>query len=220
MPRLVLASASPARLSVLRGAGVEPLVQVSDVDEDAIIAELGPDVAPEVVVTTLARAKATDVLRTLTADGHATEGHDDLVVIGCDSMLLFDGKLQGKPGTAEVARARWKRMSGHSAELLTGHSILHARGRQIIAQADDHSGTTVRFGTPSDADLEAYLATGEALQVAGAFTLDGLGGWFIDGIEGDPSSVIGIGLPLVRRLLADAGISVADLWSSNPSAHE
>ncbi|TCN57159.1 septum formation protein [Rhodococcus sp. SMB37] len=220
MPRLVLASASPARLSVLRGAGVEPLVQVSEVDEDAIIAELGPDAAPEVVVTTLARAKATDVLHKLTAEGHTLEGHDDLVVIGCDSMLLFDGKLQGKPGTAEVARARWKRMSGHSAELLTGHSVLRARGGQIVAQAEDHSGTTVRFGTPSDADLEAYLATGEALQVAGAFTLDGLGGWFIDGIEGDPSSVIGIGLPLVRRLLADAGISVADLWSSNPSAHE
>ncbi|MFD6896127.1 Maf family protein [Rhodococcus sp. NPDC060086] len=217
MPRLVLASASPARLSVLRGAGVEPFVQVSEVDEDAIIAELGPDALPEVVVTTLARAKATDVLRRLTAEGTAS---DDLVVIGCDSMLLFDGKLQGKPGTVEVARARWKRMSGHSAELLTGHSVLRARGGQIVAQADDHSGTAVRFGTPSDADLEAYLATGEALQVAGAFTLDGLGGWFIDGIEGDPSSVIGIGLPLVRRLLADAGVSVADLWSSNPSAHE
>ncbi|MFD6858524.1 Maf family protein [Rhodococcus sp. NPDC060090] len=217
MPRLVLASASPARLSVLRGAGVEPFVQVSAVDEDAIIAELGPDALPEVVVTTLARAKAADVLRRLTAEGTAS---DDLVVIGCDSMLLFDGKLQGKPGTVEVARARWKRMSGHSAELLTGHSVLRARGGQIVAQADDHSGTSVRFGTPSDADLEAYLATGEALQVAGAFTLDGLGGWFIDGIEGDPSSVIGIGLPLVRRLLADAGVSVADLWSSNPSAHE
>jgi septum formation protein len=215
MPRLVLASASPARLSVLRGAGVEPFVQVSEVDEDAIITELGPDALPEVVVTTLARAKAADVLRTLTAEGNVAE---DLVVIGCDSMLLFDGKLQGKPGTVEVARARWKRMSGHSAELLTGHSVLHARGGRIVAQADDHSGTTVRFGTPSDADLEAYLATGEALQVAGAFTLDGLGGWFIDGIEGDPSSVIG--LPLVRRLLADAGVSVADLWSSNPSAHE
>lgn len=217
MPRLVLASASPARLSVLRGAGVEPFVQVSEVDEDAIIAELGPDALPEVVVTTLARAKAADVLRRLTAEGTAS---DDLVVIGCDSMLLFDGKLQGKPATVEVARARWKRMSGHSAELLTGHSVLRARGGQIVAQADDHSGTAVRFGTPSDADLEAYLATGEALQVAGAFTLDGLGGWFIDGIEGDPSSVIGIGLPLVRRLLADAGVSVADLWSSNPSAHE
>lgn len=220
MPRLVLASASPARLSVLRGAGVEPLVQVSEVDENAIIAELGPDAPPEVVVTTLARAKATDVLRTLTAEDHAPAGHDDLVVIGCDSMLLFDGKLQGKPGTVDAARARWKRMAGHSAELLTGHSVLRARGGQIVAQADDHSGTTVRFGTPSDADLEAYLATGESLQVAGAFTLDGLGGWFIDGIEGDPSSVIGIGLPLVRRLLADTGVSVADLWSSNPSAHE
>ncbi|HET8992912.1 MULTISPECIES: Maf family nucleotide pyrophosphatase [unclassified Rhodococcus (in: high G+C Gram-positive bacteria)] len=220
MPRLVLASASQARLSVLRGAGVEPFVQVSEVDEDALIAELGPAAAPEAVVTTLARAKATDVFRALTADGRARDQHEDLVVIGCDSMLLFDGKLQGKPGTVDVARARWKRMSGHSAELLTGHSVLRARGGQIVSQVDDHSGTTVRFGTPSDADLEAYLATGEALEVAGAFTLDGLGGWFIDGIEGDPSSVIGIGLPLVRRLLLDVGVSVADLWSSNSFADE
>ncbi|WP_068154192.1 Maf family protein [Rhodococcus phenolicus] len=211
MTRLVLASASPARLSVLRAAGVEPLVRVSGVDEDAIVASLGPDTAPEIVVTELARAKAADVLPRL-----RDEGVHDAVVVGCDSMLHIDGKLQGKPGTVEVARARWQSMAGRSADLLTGHSLLRVRDGEVVAQASAHSGTTVHFGTPTDAELEAYLASGEPLQVAGAFTLDSLGGWFVDRLEGDPSSVIGIGLPLVRRLLGEVGVSVADLWSAPP----
>ena len=210
MPRLVLASASPARLSVLRGAGVDPLVRVSGVDEDAIIADLGPDAAPESVVTSLAQAKAADVVASLT-----DTDHDDLVVVGCDSMLLVDGVLQGKPGTVEVARTRWKAVAGRSAVLLTGHSVLRAVDGTVVARAADHRGTTVHFGTPSDDDLEAYLSTGEPLQVAGAFTLDGLGGWFIEGIDGDPSSVIGISLPLVRGLLTDVGTNVAALWAAN-----
>ncbi|MBH0121170.1 Maf-like protein [Rhodococcus sp. HM1] len=210
MTRLVLASASPARLSVLRAAGVEPLVLVSGVDEDAIVASLGPDTAPEVVVTELARAKAADVVPRLSGDGV-----DDAVVVGCDSMLHVDGRLQGKPGTAEVARARWRSMAGRSADLLTGHSLLRVRDGEIVAEASAHSGTTVYFGTPTDDELEAYLASGEPLQVAGAFTLDSLGGWFIERLEGDPSSVIGIGLPLVRRLLGEVGVSVADLWSTS-----
>ncbi|MGW0017790.1 Maf family protein [Rhodococcus sp. NPDC003382] len=210
MTRLVLASASPARLSVLRAAGVEPLVLVSGVDEDAIVASLGPDTAPEVVVTELARAKAADVVPRLSGDGV-----DDAVVVGCDSMLHIDGRLQGKPGTAEVARARWRSMAGRSADLLTGHSLLRVRDGEIVAEASAHSGTTVYFGTPTDDELEAYLASGEPLQVAGAFTLDSLGGWFIERLEGDPSSVIGIGLPLVRRLLGEVGVSVADLWSTS-----
>ena len=210
MTRLVLASASPARLSVLRAAGVEPLVRVSGVDEDAIVASLGPDTAPEVVVTELARAKAADVVPRLSDDGV-----DDAVVVGCDSMLHIDGRLQGKPGTAEVARARWRSMAGRSADLLTGHSLLRVRDGEIVAEASAHSGTTVYFGTPTDDELEAYLASGEPLQVAGAFTLDSLGGWFIERLEGDPSSVIGIGLPLVRRLLGEVGVSVADLWSAS-----
>ncbi|MFZ2526621.1 MAG: nucleoside triphosphate pyrophosphatase [Rhodococcus sp. (in: high G+C Gram-positive bacteria)] len=213
MTRLVLASASPARLSVLRAAGVEPLVRVSGVDEDAIVAALGPDAAPEFVVTELARAKAADVLPQLRDDGVF-----DAVVVGCDSMLHIDGRLQGKPGTVDVARARWRSMAGRSADLLTGHSLLRIRGGDIIAHADAHSGTTVHFGTPTDAELDAYLASGEPLQVAGAFTLDSLGGWFVDRLEGDPSSVIGIGLPLVRRLLGEVGVSVADLWTADPGA--
>lgn len=210
MTRLVLASASPARLSVLRAAGVEPLVLVSGVDEDAIVASLGPDTAPEVVVTELARAKAADVVPRLSGDGV-----DDAVVVGCDSMLHIDGRLQGKPGTAEVARDRWRSMAGRSADLLTGHSLLRVRDGEVVAEASAHSGTTVYFGTPTDDELEAYLASGEPLQVAGAFTLDSLGGWFIERLEGDPSSVIGIGLPLVRRLLGEVGVSVADLWSTS-----
>ncbi|QBJ95375.1 septum formation inhibitor Maf [Rhodococcus sp. ABRD24] len=210
MTHLVLASASPARLSVLRSAGVEPTVRVSGVDEDAIIDRLGPSAAPELVVTALAVAKARDVIPAL-----IDEGRTDAVVIGCDSMLLIDGELQGKPHTVDVARTRWQSMMGRSATLLTGHSVLRISDGVIVADASGHSGTIVHFASPSPEDLEAYLATGEPLKVAGAFTLDSLGGWFVERIEGDPSSVIGIGLPLVRRLLTDVGVSVAQLWATN-----
>lgn len=210
MTTLVLASASPARLAVLRGAGVEPTVRVSGVDEDAVIDLLGPSAAPEAVVTTLAEAKARDVVPAL-----AAEGFSDAVVVGCDSMLLIDGELQGKPHTVDVARERWRSMAGRSATLLTGHSVLRIRDGAVVASVSDHSGTVVHFARPSDEDLEAYLATGEPLEVAGAFTLDSLGGWFVERLEGDPSSVIGIGLPLVRRLLGEVGTSVAQLWAAN-----
>lgn len=210
MPRLVLASASPARLAVLHGAGVKPLVQVSEVDEDALVASLPAGTPHERVVTELARAKATDVLPVL-----REQGLRDAIVIGCDSMLLLDGALQGKPRTVEAARERWKTMAGRSGELLTGHAVLRVRDDELVSEAADHSGTIVHFGTPTDEELEAYLDSGEPLEVAGAFTLDGHGGWFVDGVEGDPSSVIGIGLPLVRRLLAEVGISVARLWAEN-----
>jgi septum formation protein len=210
--RLVLASASPARLTVLRKAGIEPYVQVSGVDEDAIQTALGPRAAPQHVVTELARAKATAVLPALPADVVA-----DAVVIGCDSMLLIDGELQGKPHHADVARARWRSMAGRSGTLLTGHCVLRVRDGVQVGDSSADSATVVHFGTPSGDDLEAYLDSGEPMQVAGAFTLDGLGGWFIDRIEGDPSSVIGIGLPLVRRLLGDVEVGIAELWTASPS---
>src|SRR5690606_21029624 len=127
----------------------------------------------------------------------------------------IDCALQGKPGTVEAARKRWRTMAGRSGELLTGHAVLRIRDDEVVAEAADHSGTVVHFGTPTDEELEAYLDSGEPLEVAGAFTLDGHGGWFVERIEGDPSSVIGIGLPLVRRLLAEVGISVARLWAEN-----
>ncbi|WP_024802409.1 nucleoside triphosphate pyrophosphatase [Nocardia sp. BMG51109] len=210
MPEFVLGSASPARLQVLRSAGLSPLVRVSDVDEDAVAAALPPDTPPEGVVTALARAKAhavAEALRTEDADLAA-----DCVVVGCDSMLLVDGVLQGKPHTVEVARARWAEMAGRSADLLTGHCVLRMRDRAPVTESSDYSRTIVHFAKPEADELEAYLASGEPLRVAGAFTLDGRGGWFVDRIDGDPSSVIGIGLPLLRRLLAGVGIGVADLW--------
>jgi septum formation protein len=207
--RLVLASASPARRSVLRAAGIEPLVRVSDVDEDAVAAALPADTGPREVVVELARAKARAVASTLADDAP----DPDLVVVGCDSMLLIDGALQGKPHTPEVALARWQAMAGHFADLVTGHCVLRVRDGVVTAEAIDCSATTVHFGKPDPAELDAYIATGEPLQVAGAFTLDGLGGWFVDRIDGDPSSVVGIGLPLLRRLLQEVGVGVAQLWA-------
>ncbi|WP_306356410.1 MULTISPECIES: nucleoside triphosphate pyrophosphatase [unclassified Nocardia] len=207
MTVFVLASASPARLGVLRNAGIEPVVRVSNVDEDAVAAALPASATPERVVVELARAKARAVAATLDPVDFA-----DSVVVGCDSMLLIDGELQGKPLTVEVARARWAEMAGRAADLLTGHCVLRLRDGEIVADAADCSGTTVHFAKPEPEALEAYLASGEPLQVAGAFTLDGRGGWFVERIEGDPSSVIGIGLPLVRRLLAEVGVGIAELW--------
>lgn len=203
--RLVLASASPARLAVLRAAGLEPVVRVSGVDEDAVTASLvGP--TPDALVAALAEAKAEAVVAAV------AEEPGDAVIIGCDSMLLHNGSVVGKPGTVEVARDRWAAMAGSTGELLTGHAVVRLDGQS----ATGTERTTVHFGQPSDRELEAYLATGEPLGVAGGFTLDGLGGWFVDGIEGDPSSVIGISLPLTRRLLAKVGISVVDLWRRLP----
>ena len=211
-PRFILASASPARLAVLRAAGVSPFVRVSGVDEDAVQACLGVDAEPAAVVTALARAKAQDVLAALAGDQVLA----DAVVVGCDSMLHIGDELLGKPHSVDVARERWRAMRGRSAELLTGHSLLRVRDGALVAEAAGHCGTIVHFGSPSDEDLEAYLDSGEPLKVAGAFTLDALGGWFVDGIEGDPSSVIGIGLPLVRELLGRLGVGVAQLWAGNP----
>ena len=204
--RLVLASASPARLSVLRGAGLTPEVEVSEVDEDALLAGL-PEASPAETVIALAAAKATTVTR------RVADRLPDAVVVGCDSMLHLDGELVGKPRDAAEARARWQAMAGSTGELLTGHAVLRLDDGAIDRVAEGHAVTTVRFGRPDPAELETYLVTGEPLAVAGAFTLDGLGGWFVDGIDGDPSNVIGISLPLLRRLLAGVGVRVTDLWT-------
>lgn len=209
--RFVLGSASSGRLAVLRGAGIDPLVVVSGVDEDTVAAAVDPDAGPAEVVRALARAKADDVAARLDPAVAA-----DCVVIGCDSMLLIDGELAGKPSSVDEARRRWQSMAGRAGALHTGHCLIRLRDNEIRHQAAETVVTTVRFGTPTDDDLGAYLATGEPLRVAGGFTLDGLGGWFIDGVDGDPSSVIGISLPLLRSLLAGAGVSVATLWAANP----
>jgi septum formation protein len=204
--RLVLASASPARLSVLRAAGLSPEVEVSAVDEEALLAGL-PGATPGEAVTALAAAKATAVARRVGGS------RPDAVVIGCDSMLHAGGALVGKPGDVATARARWRELAGGTGELVTGHAVLRLADGEIDRVAEGHAVTTVRFGDPEPAELEAYLATGEPLAVAGAFTLDGLGGWFVEGVDGDPSNVIGISLPLTRRLLAGVGVRVTDLWA-------
>jgi len=199
---LVLASASPARLGLLRAAGVSPEVRVSGVDEDALLDTLGAT-SPAAVVTALARAKA-EVVAPWVADA---------VVVGCDSMLHIGGELVGKPETAAAATARWRGMAGKTGELLTGHAVLRVLDGAILAAATGAERTLIRFGTPSDAELAAYVGTGEPLQVAGGFTLDGHGGWFVDGVDGNPSSVIGISLPLTRRLLAEVGVPLTAVWN-------
>jgi len=210
MTRLVLGSASAGRLKVLRQAGVDPLVRVSGVDEDAVVAGLGSHVSPGAVVCALARAKAEQVAGELNGAVAA-----DCVVIGCDSMLYIDGRLCGKPQSVAAARELWQSMAGHAGQLHTGHCVVRLSDNKIVHSAAETEVTTVHFGTPSPDDLEAYLASGESLGVAGGFTLDGLGGWFIDGVDGDPSNVIGVSLPLLRSLLGRAGLSVAAVWAGN-----
>lgn len=219
MIAFVLASASPSRLRILSQAGVDPLIRHPDVDEEALQAAL-PDGTPHVkVVEELARAKAADVLEregaSLAAEARAA-GASSIVLVGCDSMLLVDGRLEGKPHTYERAMSRWKAIRGRHGVLLTGHAVVVAdiNDDQLTVRyrGADTSDTTVHFGAPSDADLDIYLRTGEPLECAGAFTIESLGGWFIDRIDGDPSSVIGLSLPLLRRLLADAGLNATDVW--------
>jgi septum formation protein len=212
MTRVVLGSASAGRLGVLRKAGIDPVVLVSEVDEDAIIAALG-DAPPATVVCALATAKARRVAESLDA-----ESATDCVVIGCDSMLELNGRLSGKPGSADAARRQWNSMAGHRGILHTGHCVLRVTDGAVVGQVDELGSTTVYFGSPSAADLDAYVASGEPLWVAGAFTLDGLGGWFIDRIEGDPANVIGLSLPLLRTMLARLGLGVAGLWAANRPA--
>ena len=208
--RLVLASRSPARLATLRAAGVEPEVRVSGVDEDAVVARYGVD-DPSDVALLLARAKAEDVATAL-----ADEVGPGALVVGCDSVLDLDGRPFGKPGTAEVARERWLGMRGRTGVLRTGHWLVDARDLDdggTGASIGELSSTLVRFADLDDDEIDAYVATGEPLEVAGAFTVDGLGGAFVEGIDGDHHAVVGIGLPTVRRLLRQVGVPWHTLWS-------
>jgi nucleoside triphosphate pyrophosphatase len=211
MTRVVLASASAGRRTVLRQAGIEPVVVVSGVDEDAVIAAQGPDAKPGDIANALARAKAEQVAAQLDDDLSA-----NCVVIGCDSMLYIDGSLRGKPASVAEAKQQWGAMGGRSGVLYTGHCVIRIDNGSASRCEVEFGSTTVDFGTPSDTELDAYLATGESLRVAGGFTIDGLGGWFVDGIDGDPSNVIGLSLPTMRALLARVGCSIAELWADNP----
>ncbi|MET8558875.1 nucleoside triphosphate pyrophosphatase [Streptomyces sp. NPDC004959] len=194
--RLVLASQSPARLGLLRQAGLDPEVIVSGVDEEAISAP-----TPGELALVLAEAKAAVVA--------AREDAKGALVVGCDSVLDLDGVAYGKPADAEEAAARWKAMRGRAGVLRTGHCVIDTGSG---ARASVTASTTVRFGTPDDAEIAAYVASGEPLYVAGAFTLDGRSAPFVDGIEGDHGNVLGLSLPTLRALLRELGVAITELW--------
>jgi septum formation protein len=195
---LVLASASAARLSTLRSAGVEPTVIVSGVDESQV-----DGLPPAEIALQLAELKCAAV-------ASRDDLPDDAVVLGCDSVLELDGETLGKPRDAADAVARWRTMRGRSGVLHTGHA-LHDVPSGAVAAAT--ASTTVHFAHLTDEEIDAYVATGEPLHVAGAFTVDGLGGAFVTRIDGDHHNVVGVSLPLVRELLAELGHSWTDLWA-------
>ena len=199
--RLALASKSPARLATLRAAGFDPLVQVSDVDEEALLESVRGGPAQKVLALATAKARA------VAYDAREAAGAD--IVVGCDSMFEFDGETVGKPGSPEAARERIARMSGRSGVLHTGHQMVHLESGASLGAV---SHAVVHFAPMSDAEVEAYVATGEPLHVAGAFTVDGLGGPFVERVDGDYHGVVGISLPLLRAMLANWGVSITRLW--------
>ena len=198
---LVLASASPARLATLRSAGVEPVVEFSRVDESVV-----RETEPARLAATLARLKGEEVA---SRTPEPSDGRR-VLVLGCDSVLEIDGVAYGKPGSAAAASDRLRLMRGRAAVLHTGHHLTDLRtGSRSLAVAS----TTVVFGSFSDEEIAAYVATGEPLLVAGAFTIDGLGGAFVERVEGDPHNVVGLSLPLLRRMVGDLGIGWHQLWN-------
>jgi len=196
---LVLASQSPARLATLRAAGVDPEVVVSGVDESQLV---DPD--PVSYAATLATLKARAVAGRVQRPGG--------FVLGCDSVLELDGEILGKPADAPDAVARWRRMRGRSGVLHTGHCLIGLDSRIEVVRS---AATTVHFAAVTDEEIEAYVATGEPLAVAGAFTVDGLGGPFVSGIEGDHHNVVGLSLPVLREMFAEHGVLWSDLWGTD-----
>lgn len=202
----MLASASPARRRTLEAAGIYPRVIVSGVDESIVHAE-----TPQLLCAELARRKAQAVAARLRTEpsGSADDAASTTLVLGCDSVLGFDGEVFGKPASPAEATARWHRMRGQHGELHTGHVLVEVdSGRTVEAVATSR----VHFASLTDSEIDTYVATGEPLAVAGGFTIDGLGGPFVERVEGDPGTVIGLSLPLLRRLLADLGLPITALW--------
>lgn len=197
--RFVLASASQARLATLRAAGLDPEVVVSGVDEDVITAE-----SPRELVLLRAVAKSNAV---------AAGVGPGAVVLGCDSMLELDGVALGKPADVDEARERWRAMRGRTGTLWTGHQLINTTSQRVVARAAE---ADVRFADVTDDEIAAYVATGEPLHVAGAFTIDGLGGWFVESVSGDPHTVVGVSLPLIRAMLREIGLSLAVVGYPSP----
>ena len=195
--RLVLASASPARRALLSAAGIDAEVLVSGVDESVVEAEDAYELC-----LALARMKARAVAAELPPD-------PGILVLGCDSVLAFDGQIFGKPASAEEAAKRWTMMRGREGVLHTGH---HLTGLVSGRQAEAVGTTVVHFAEVTDEEIAAYVATDEPLNVAGSFTIDGRGAAFVERIEGDPGNVIGLSLPLLRKLLIEMGASITELW--------
>lgn len=209
--RLYLASTSPARLATLRAAGIEPVLIASGVDEDAVAAAAGPLDGPG-LVQLLARAKAEAVVGTI-VDGEPIDG----VILGGDSAFELDGQLFGKPHTPQIARERWHAQRGQTGLLHSGHWLIDHRGGVAARAVGAVSTASVTFADGiTDAEIDAYVATGEPLQVAGAFTIDSLGAAFISRVEGDPHAVVGLSVSLVRELLLEFGIHWPTLWNRTP----
>ena len=217
--RLYLASTSPARLATLRAVGVAPIVVPSKVDEEAAVASSGPLTTIE-MVEFLARLKAEAVL------GEGSTAFDDVAalaepaaqfdgfILGCDSAFELDGVTYGKPHLPEVARERWLMQRGREGHLHSGHWLIDVRGGRVAGAAGGVSSSAVRFASNiTDEEIDAYVATGEPLKVAGAFTIDSLGAPFISEVRGDPHAVVGLSVALLRELLADFGVAWPSMWS-------
>ncbi|MCU1416348.1 MAG: septum formation inhibitor Maf [Schumannella sp.] len=203
--RLYLASTSPARLATLRAVGIDPIPIPSRVDEEAAVAGAGA-LTPVGMVMLLARLKAEAV---------AESGAEfDGLILGGDSAFEFEGEVYGKPHLPEVARRRWRAQRGRSGVLHSGHWLIDARGGIIGAALGAPAAATVRFAADiTDDEIDAYIATGEPLEVAGAFTIDSKGAGFIEGVDGDPHTVVGLSVPLLRMLVRQLGIEWTDLWN-------
>jgi septum formation protein len=217
--RVCLASTSPARLMLLGQFGIRPLTVAPDVDEEEVIAAVeaaeGRVLAPDEHVLLLARRKAADVAARLRDDIPGFDG----IVIGGDSMFELGGEVLGKPYTPENAVARWQAMRGRTGVLHSGHAVVRIEPGAPPREVHATAAASVSFvDDVTDAEIEAYVATGEPLHVAGAFTVDSLGGAFIERVEGDPSTVVGMSVSLLRRLVREVGVDWASLWNvTDPS---
>lgn len=207
--RLYLASTSPARLATLRAVGIEPIAIPSRVDEEAAVAAAGQLTASE-MVQLLARLKAEAILDPALGEAHRIDG----LVLGGDSVFEIDGRVHGKPHLPELARERWESQRGRSGVLHSGHWLIDARHGLVGQAIGGVAEATVYFADDiTDAEINAYVGTGEPLEVAGAFTIDSKGAGFIERIEGDPHAVVGLSVPLLRKLVRALGVEWTGLWN-------